>query len=1126
MIRRSCRAWKIVPTTLTKLWVTLPLFRSSPQTNPFPRSQSATTLLDEYIRLLSSCPTCNLSPAVPIGWGQYLAIPPTLADRLGKKVPLSIAILAMLLLLPRTDVSAQVPLATVRGTVQGQTGTPLSAATVMAKNLDTGLSRTVNSDAEGQFEILHLVSGTYDLQAIRDGFVSRQQKGLDLGAGESLTLAFVLEPTSGPQDQEAPGTGGEAAEPSSTISANQISESQLVGLPLNGRSYSQLATLQSGVSDPFAGSASRGGGSGGLTVAGGRATSNSFLLDGTNIMDTQNRIPRSAAGVQLGSDAVLQVRVLSSNYGAEYGRGSGGVLNSVSRSGTPEFHGTFFEFFRNSKLDARNFFDPGPEPTPFKRNQFGFTLTGPVRKDKTFFMGSFEGMRDRLTKTEIDFFPDEPARQGMITDASGEVFQTVPVNPRVVPYLELYPLPNSVRRGGGIGENAATRFLPTDENFFTIRLDHQISEQDSLFARYTFDDATSQSPEEAVLFTGLNNSRQQYLTLVETHIFNPRLLNSFRFGFTRPVGMRESFSSIEIPRELFFVPDAPVFGRIEIPGLTPFGTNGNPVDGRIMNSFQFTDDLLLQRGTHALKLGFDVHRYRWDVFSAIRKAGGWLFNSLESFLQGGPQGTTLRVALPGSDNRQAYRQTLVGFYIQDAYTVSSRFRFNLGLRYEFATLIHDRDGKSMFLLDPVRDSEAQIGPILGNNPSLRNLSPRLGISWSPGGSQSRVLSVGFGVYYDQMVAYLVQRLRSSVPFYKLAVRANFDSSKVFPDAVAAGSEVGLMARTLDYEHTKLPMVLRYNFSLQQQLPGGWRVQASYVGARGNHLFRDYETNLFPAPVTEADGSLFFPRDEGPINPAFGSVFIRGSDAQSFYNSVQVSANKSLSGGISLRAGYTYSKSVDDTSTHIPFGPPIQFGLMRTLERGLSDFNVGHRLVVNYFYAPSLGGGQRWWNSGLLAHVFGGWRLGGILSFRTGIPFSPRVSVRTPGYLFSATRPNLLPGRSNNPVQGDPEQYFDTSVYSVPPPGTLGNVGRNTLIAPSVFNMDISLQKEFSLDTKRRFQFRAEFFNLPNHTNFNRNQGASTIIFRGASGRLNPTAGRIESTATTARQVQFALRFSF
>lgn len=1038
---------------------------------------------------------------------------------------LSAALLITLLFWASVGALAQESMATLRGTVQNQSGAPLAGTVVMVKNLETGLSRTVSSDAEGLFEILELAPGIYEVQASRTSFGVKTQEGLRLAAGELVSLDFILEP-----DSEAP----------SGATANLISEDQLVGLPLNGRSYSQLATLQAGVSDPSAASASRGFGSGSLTVSGGRSTSNNFLLDGTNIMNTHNRAPQSAAGGQLGSDAVLQVQVLSA-YGAEYGRGSGGVLNSITRSGSNEFHGNFFEFFRNSKLDARNFFD-GPEPPPFKRNQFGFTLTGPVRKERTFFMGSFEGLRDRLTETQVNFFPDEMARQGIIADADGTILNECAdessrpycVHPEVRKYLPLYPLPNSGPIGGGFARNTDSQFLPTDENFFVIRVDHKVSDQDSLFIRYTFDDATSTSGQGVFLWRTLTQSRQQYLTLVGTHIFSPSVLTSSRFGYTRPVNAIDTLSAIEIPRSLFFVSDAPQFGQISIPGTAAFGPATSTPEVNIMNTFQLAEDVVVQRGPHALKFGFDIHRYRWDVFNSSRKGAEWSFNSLESFLTGGADGTTnLIVALPGSDNRKAFRQTLAGFYIQDVYAVNSRFQLNLGLRYEFTTILHDRDGKTVFLPDPVHEQALQLGPILQDNPSLYNLAPRLGMTWSPFGGRNTVLRGSFGIYYDQLLEYVVDRQKNSAPFYKRAILTNFDSSGTFPNAVAAaattpfGTPLGVAI--LDYHHMSNPMMLRYNFALQQVFPGDWRVQAAYVGARGNHLFRGYEANLYPVPSTLPDGSLFFPPNEGPINPAFGSISITSTDAQSFYNSLQLSANKSLSRGFSLRANYTYSKSVDDASTFSSASSSAasrQYPLMRTLDRGLSDFDIRHRLVINYFYTLPAGNRQGGWKSSVLSQILGGWRLGGIMRFRTGTPFTSRVRVQTEGFLFAANRPNLLPGKSNNPILGSPDQYFDPSVYSVPPPGTLGNSGRNTVIAPSMFSMDVSFQREFLLDAKRRIQFRAEFFNLPNHPNFGGNQRGSSVVFSGSSGRPNPTAGRIINTVTTARQIQFALRFSF
>jgi hypothetical protein len=970
-----------------------------------------------------------------------------------------------------------------------------------------------------------------------------------------LTLLFLPAAELDAQEPEASTKNSKVGveESAPTARPNLINESLLAGLPLNGRSYTQLVTLEAGVSDPSSASSSRGVSGGGLTFSGSRSSSNSFLLDGTNIMDSQNRMPRSAAGVQLGSDSVLQVQVFSANYGPEYGRNNGGVMNSITRSGSNEFHGTFFEYFRNSRLDARNFFDRGPNPPPFKRNQFGFTLSGPVRKGKTYFMVSSETLRDRLNETKVDNFLDAEARQGIITDASGRPIRTVIVNPRVKPYLDpkVMPLPNSIRVGGGFAQNSSPQFLPTNENFFTVRLDHQLSERDSLFGRYTFDDAVSHRGQDTFAFGVRSKSRQQYLTLAESHIFSPSLLASSRLGYTRPVSYSDSVSSIDIPRSMFFVQDAPHFGQIAIPGAAPFGPAGYMPSGDVTNSFQFSGDVLAQRQKHGMKFGVEVHRYRWDIYSNSSSGGSWAFNSVDSFLEGGLEGTSLTVALPGSSSKKAYREALVGLYGQDDYKLRPSLQLNLGLRYEVATLIRDRFGRDSFLADPLRDTEVKVGPVLKNNPSLGNFSPRLGMVWSPERSRNTTVNAGFGIYYDQLMAAPFDTLKSGLPFYRIASRTNFDSSKTFPNAVLAATEAGvpLQAQNLDYLHTKSPTVLRYNLAVQQRLGKDSNVQVGYVGARGNHLLRNYEANLFPVPIRRPDGALFFPPGAGPVNPAFGGgITLMSSDAQSFYNSLLISADARPNRSLSLRASYTYSKSVDDASSfNFSSERSQQYGPMRTLDRGLSDYDIRHRSTINFFYSLPSGSGISPRLIRVLSPILGSWRAGGIVGLRSGLPTTPQINVRRPGYLFAATRPNLLPGQNNNPTHGvsigckdpvtgatvveagqklgGPSLFFDPCVFSVPDAGTLGNLGRNTLIGPSVFNMDVSLQREFPLGNGRRLQFRAEFFNVTNHPTFRTPATGSSVVFTGL-GRFNPTAWRYTATATTARQTQFALRFSF
>ena len=949
------------------------------------------------------------------------------------------------------------------------------------------------------------------------------------------------------RNQDGVATDGSVTSPNQV---QRISESQLVGLPLNGRSYNQLATLQAGVSDPSAASSSRGTSGGGLTVSGGRATSNTFLEDGINIMDARNRSPRSAAGVQLGSDSVLQVQVFSTSYSAQYGRDSGGVLNSITRSGTPEFHGTLFEFFRNSKLDARNFFDPTNAP-PFKRNQFGFTVTGPIRKDRTYFMGAFEAMVDRLSETDISLFPDMDARSGVITDRAGNEIRTVSVSERVKPYLRLYPVPNLERRGEGIAEHSASVFQPTNEMFWVIRVDQQISQRDAAFVRYSIDDATNEANDGVFLFRNLANSRAQHLTLAHSHFIGLTGVNALRFGYTRPVSHTTPLAPADIPRELYFIPDSPILGQLEVPGLTTFGQLAGP-SGDVVNTFQLGDDILLRRGAHELKFGFEVHRYRWDVFSNTNRGGVWSFNSLDSFLKAGPGGTNLTAVLPGSDNTQANRQTLIGFYVQDSYNLSRNIHLDLGLRHEFTTTIHERTGKAVFLPDPIHDSQVQTGRFLDHNPSLHKWAPRLGLRWAPGGSRSTALSAGFGIYYDQLLQYAISTRKASVPFYKKVIRTNFDSTTTFPDAVAAAVGVPFQAQVIDYYGMTIPMVLRYDFGVEQQLSSGFRLQLSYVGARGNHLFRSYEANLYPVAQIQPDGSVFLPPFSGDqvnaINPAFtGGLTILASDAQSFYNSARIAVSKSAGQRFSIQGSYTFSKSVDDDSSGTSDNG-LQYPLIRTSERGLSDFDIRHRFVLNYFLSLPFGSGQRLLGSGIAAQLLSGWRLGGILSFRTGTPFNPQANVRTENYLFSANRPNLMVGQKINRTEGvsagcadatgrvvvrageslgTPQRYFDPCAFAVPLPGTIGNVGRNTITAPSQTASDISLQRDFTLGGEKRLQFRAEMFNLLNHSNFSAPAGGGLTVFSGVfPGRATSSAGRISKTSTTSRQLQFALRLSF
>jgi hypothetical protein len=488
---------------------------------------------------------------------------------------------------------------------------------------------------------------------------------------------------------------------------------------------------------------------------------------------------------------------------------------------------------------------------------------------------------------------------------------------------------------------------------------------------------------------------------------------------------------------------------------------------------------------------------------------------------------------------------------------------SLGLRYEFTTMIHDSQGRDVFLVNELRDTEPQVGRLMGRNPSLRNFAPRLGLSWSPWSDpETLLLTAGFGVYYDQIIEYGIDPKRVTLPFYQLAVLTNVSTSATFPDALltaeAEGGGVARQIRILEYHNPKTPTVYRYNFSLQREVLPGLRVEAMYVGYRGNALLRNYEANLYPFPEQLPDGTLFFPPQcdqlpananpadvsrcrayAGPRNPAFNVIEKTGTDAQAFYHSFVFSVNPRPWKGLSLRGNYTFAKGVDDVSSTNRFLE--HYPIDRLLNRGPSKFVNRHRLSMNYFYDLPLGNGRPYISSGWAAQALGGWRIGGIFSLRTAQPFEPTYKIATPGYLFISLRPDLAPGGSNSPVEGvssgcgaipagtplgTRELFYDPCAFTVPAPGTIGNLGRNTIAGPLTVNMDLSLQKDFSIDSKRALQFRAEFFNFLNHTNFSAPGTSGSSIFRDANGTRNPNAGRITSTSGSPRQIQFALRLTF
>ncbi len=1022
---------------------------------------------------------------------------------------------------------AQTVGASLQGTVSDPSGAVIANALVQVTNVGTGATRTLSTDEAGRWREPVLQPGDYEVRASATGFQTTVRQGIRLGVGQDAVLDLRLEvgqsTTEVRVDAEAPTVNLVSGALSGLVDQRQMRD-----LPLNGRSFQQLALLQPGVNSVAAGGNDPvGGRTPKISINGMRPEQSSFLLDGTDINDVYNKTPGSVGGVLLGVEAVLEFQVLTNSYSAEFGRSAGGIVNAVTRAGTNQLHGSLFEFLRNSDLDAKNFFDPATKPIPaFKRNQFGGVVGGPIQKDKTFFFTSFESLIDRLGITGVTSVPTLAARQGQLPTGS------ITVNPAIRPFLDaLLPPPNGRDLGGGVGQYLFSAPQPTNEYFAQGRIDHRFSAINSLFGRYTFDNGNVKRPPITKVPVTLTQerSRNQYVTLEDQHIFSPRTLNTVRVGFNRSDHESVNHHTIDIPQGLTWIPGQPL-GYLTIQGVVTedWGDYRLPRLDRL-NNYQVGDTAFLTRGAHGIKVGFETQRIQFNQQTTSQVGGLLSFSSLSNFLQGIP--SQFDFAIPGGvDPDRGYRQSLFAFFVQDDIRARRNLTVNLGLRYEFVTVPTEVNGK-ISNLRHVTDPALVVGGQWYRNPSLKNFSPRVGLAWDPFGNGKTSIRAGFGLFDDEILPkYYFFSGSLNPPFTQ---RASLANPPALPNLLSRFDplRVAYQLQTTNYD-LQNPYALEFNFSVQRSLPGDVLVTAGYSGSRGNHLFRIGNANL--APFTYVNGVKIYHPEAGLINPNFANITQRITDAQSFYNALQLSALKQFSRGLRAQVSYTFSRSIDDASginsqDYSDGSPYVLDFYDRKIDRGLSQFWAQHVLVANWSYelpfARSMKGA-----GGLL---FKGWQLNSITTVQTGHPFEVRLGFNRSGNLNTVNyamheRPDVKPGYTNNPILGTPDRYWDINAFQLQPANQRGNLGRDTLIGPGIVNFDFSAEKSFAIDEMRRFEFRAEMFNLPNHPNFAVPSGLTAFSNVSSAGvpTISPNWGVITSTVTTSRQIQFALKFAF
>lgn len=1067
---------------------------------------------------------------------------------------------------------------TLQGTVLDPNGAAVPNAKITILSPLTGVSRDIETNSNGFYSAPNLSAGRYQITTAAAGFSTRVDNDVLLTVGEVREVDVALTISGTTQTITVEASTNQINTTESSVQG-VVDGKQTRDLPLNGRDWTTLATLNSGVSQvltQFPGAAtattrlSRGLGAQ-LTVGGNRPQQNGYRLDGVSINDYANGGPGSVTGFTLGVDAVQEFSVITSNAPAQYGRMSGGVINSITRQGTDQFHGSVFDFVRNSEFDARSYFDPASGEPSFRRNQFGATLGGPIIKEKTFFFFNFEAVRQAQGVSMQSVVLSPNARNGVVTcsqPATGTQSKTcltsiggtqappgssgltqLAVSPSVVPYLALYPTPNGTSTGNSGLYNFVTT-QQTNENLATIHLDHNFSQKDVLHGTLLYDTATLDSADQTNTLYDEAISRRTTAALEEDHSFSTRLNNSFRLGFNRSVAIAPNEKGVINPAvnnpSLSFYSGRNV-GQMLISGLTTVqgGSGSVGTNSFHFNSFQLYNDATYTLGRHSIAFGGAVEYDQGNILGGVLPNGEWSFGSINNFLQAIPQffegGTPTTPVVPHD-----LRQTIYALYVQDSWKVRSNLTANFGLRYEMATDVTEIRGRLGALLTPTSPAAVPVSTFFDNNPTSKNFEPRVGIVWDPFGKGKTVVSASSGIYDILPLNYLFEiQLISSAPSYDEG-RITFSGNGgkgLFP-----ANPFNLFTPKLRAIYTPptppRSYVIQNSLNIQQQLTKNTVFQVGYIGSHGVHqVFTTNDINNVPFQGRDSQGNYFWPdltavtgnaRAALLLNPSIGTesdTFFGGS---SIYHSLQTSLSYNAPKGIVGKVAYTWSHSIDDSSSALSgatFGNSFSglpsFDLK--LDRANSDFDIRHVLTANAV-AP-LPNIQR---GGRATSILRNWSFNNIITFRTGIPFTPLVGGDALGLLGS--QPFQFPDRIKGGSCVNPHNlnYIDTSCFAFP--GTvaygnglngprLGTSRRNGLDGPGLFFWTTGLMKDQPITERVRMQFQAQAFNVTNHTNFANPASAQTQIFNG-SGQLSSTAGLLTAVATPGRQLQFALKVIF
>ena len=1056
------------------------------------------------------------------------------------------------------------------GVITDPSGATVAAARITVRNVNTGIDRTTTTDSAGRYQVFSLPVGDYEIVADKQGFAESTRTGVHLVVGQDAAADIALRVG---EIQEKITIDADAAAVNLTTAdiSGLVAEEQVKDLPLNGRSFDLLLTLNPGIVN-FTTQKTGGVGVSNSTVgnnfavSGNRPQQNLFLLNGVEFTGAaeNNMQPGGTSQELLGVDAVREFNVLRDTYGAEYGKRPGAQVLIVTQGGANAMHGSIYEFLRNNVFDAKNHFDKNGAP-PFQRNQFGAALGGPLRRDKTFLFGNFEGLTQHLHQTGVSLVPDSNARNGLLPcklvtpapdpcPASGLV--DVGVAPGVAPLLNLWPLQSpGAPDFGGIAEAFNSPLQTIRDDFGTLRLDSDFSASDHLTGVYTIDDSADVTPTAANSYsTDVESLREQVASVDETHIFSPTLLNTARVGYSRAAYYYTGEPTPDTPAAAVpgFVGSHPV-GTVVVGGsaaanpaaqVSQAGSNTGSNLRIARNIYTFEDRVIVSKGRNELAAGAWFQRLQPNEDLALTQYGQATFTGLQQFLSG-TVGTFVFDPAPTEMN---WRLLLGAGYVQDTFRLTPKFTLSLGFRDEFTTGWNEAHGRaSTFVFDSngVIETQPRIGGSAFTVNHARFLpQPRIGLAWSPYAGRT-VVRAGFGMYNDLEDA-LGYRMDQNAPFNPSYGIANLPVTDL-PLPVTATAKVSPAGVQPDL-HT--PTLISYSLRLEQEISPKTVFTIGYVGSHGYHEIVSLDDNeptpaicpaapcpsvfpgTFAAPLAGAaipSGTYYIPAGTPLANPALGAAWAWFSVGTSSYNALQVDVNHRMGRGFLLRGVFTWSKALDDGDSLNATAAGNAPGLVSNpfdiqSDRGPATYNVKNVGVIDGSWQLPFGRHSTYLNnaSGAVNALVSGWTANSIVTLQSGFPFTPQLSYNPSnnGDTKNPVRPFKDPAFRGAVIEGKPAQWFNPAAFIAPPPnsGFFGNLGRDSLIGPGIATWDLSMLKDTPLHDRLNLQFRSEFFNILNRANYNT---PNLVVFTPSG--VSPTAGVITSTSTTSRQIQFALK---